>query len=61
MEQRSDRYRRIGLDEIEAAMKEARRLRAEHVVGGVRRLIGLLRKRIAGRGRRAGTAAGARA
>ncbi len=61
MEKRNERYRQIGLDEIEAAMKKARRLRAEHIVGGARRLIGLLRKRIAGLGRRARTAVGAHA
>ncbi len=61
MEKRNERYRQIGLDEIEAAMKKARRLRAEHIGEGARRLAQHLRKRIAGLGRRVRSAVGAHA
>ncbi len=61
MTERNERHAAIDRERIEAAMREARRLRAEHVVGGIRRLFRLLRRRIADRGRRTGSAAGAHA
>ncbi len=61
MVKRNERHIEIDRERVETAMREARRLRAEYVVGGVRRFLRLLRRRIAELGRRARTAAGAHA
>ncbi len=61
MSERNGRDTDIDRRQVEAAMREARRLRAEQVVGGVRRLAGRLRRRIVGLGRRARTRVGAHA
>jgi len=61
MSERNARYTDIDRRRIEAAMREARRLRAEHIAGGIRRLAGKLRRGIADLGRRARTGVGAHA
>lgn len=61
MTERNERHIAIDRARIEAAMREARRLRAEHIARGIQGFLRLLRRRITGLGRRTRTAAGAHA
>ncbi len=61
MVKRNERHIEIDRERIEAAMREAHQLRAEHIARGARRVLRLLRRRIAELGRRARTAVGAHA